>query len=185
MASSSIDAKIKLWDTRMCKSILNLNSHSSLVKSLQFSPNSKFIISGDVKGSVKLYDIVAGKQMQESEGEKAIRKIIFNPTFQKYTLLNDDQIIKSYDFSTGEIVKLESYTDVDPNIRDQIILPGGEQICSLLSDNSYKIYNIDVDNNLGPKMMDLCYRINGMNTYGHSLDMKSQSGDKFKFNCLN
>lgn len=156
MASSSIDAKIKLWDTRLCKSILNLNSHTSLVKSLQFSPNSKFIISGDVQGSIKLYDIVAGRYMQESNEQSPIKKIIFNPTFQKQTLLNEDCIIKSYDFSTSETIKLESYTDVDPNIRDYTILQDGDQICSLLSDNSFKIYNIDVDNNLGPKMMDLC-----------------------------
>lgn len=54
MASSSIDSKLKIWDTRLNKCILNLKNHNSLIKSLQFSPNSKFLISGDIEGHVKL-----------------------------------------------------------------------------------------------------------------------------------
>jgi len=57
LASSGSDTKVKLWDCRQKEAVATFKQHQSNVTAISFSPNSKFLLSGDSKGYVKLWDI--------------------------------------------------------------------------------------------------------------------------------
>ena len=57
-------------------------NHSEIVNSVALSPDSSLIASCSNDGSVKIWDIVAGKLMKSLEGSKTlgVKDLAFNPT---------------------------------------------------------------------------------------------------------
>jgi WD40 repeat protein len=54
---------IKIWDIATGQDILQLVGHTAVVKTLQFSPNSRLLFSGGSDGAVRIWDLQAGKEL--------------------------------------------------------------------------------------------------------------------------
>lgn len=49
-------------------------------------------------GNIKLYDLNANKYMYEQKEGTNIKSLLFNPTYYKFSVASDDDVIKTYDF---------------------------------------------------------------------------------------
>jgi WD40 repeat protein len=61
LASGSVDANVKLWDTATGRELLTLSGHTQIINALAFSPDGKFIVSGSEDGSTKLWAAQSGE----------------------------------------------------------------------------------------------------------------------------
>ncbi len=132
---------IKLWDTKTGKEIKTF-SESSLVTSVAFSPDSKFIISGGYHMKIKLWDIQSGNLVRTFQGHKdIIRSVAFSPD-GKYIISGcggEDNTIKLWETTTGKEVK--TFVGHSGPINSLDFSPDGKRIISGSSDGSVKIWN--------------------------------------------
>jgi WD40 repeat protein len=61
---ASVDGRIHIWDYRGGKRLRSFFSPSRLT-SVSFTNDSRYVVSGDVNGNIKIWDAVAGKIHRE------------------------------------------------------------------------------------------------------------------------
>jgi WD40 repeat protein len=61
LASGSVDASVKLWDTATGQEVLTLAGHTQPINALAFSPDGNYIVSGSEDGSTKLWAAQTGE----------------------------------------------------------------------------------------------------------------------------
>jgi WD40 repeat protein len=54
MASGSEDNNVKIWSVGLKKELTILRGHNGVVRSVSFSPDSKYLASGSNDGKIKL-----------------------------------------------------------------------------------------------------------------------------------
>jgi katanin p80 WD40 repeat-containing subunit B1 len=63
LVTGSEDTKIKVWDTRTAKCILNYREHTGRINTVQLSPDAKWVASGSEDGTVKIWELNSGKTL--------------------------------------------------------------------------------------------------------------------------
>lgn len=54
---------MKLWDVSTGAELRTLKGHSREVRSVAFSPNGKYLVSGSEDNSVKIWEVTSGKEL--------------------------------------------------------------------------------------------------------------------------
>ena len=79
--------------------------HSNAVNNVLFSPDGSLAASGDEDGTVKVWDLTAGKLLYESlEHKRAITAIAFHPTEFLLATASMDKTIKFFDIDSFHLV---------------------------------------------------------------------------------
>jgi WD40 repeat protein len=68
LASASEDKTVRLWDAATGASPLTLEGHSSWIRAVVFSPDSKLVASASDDGMVRLWDAATRVSQQTLEG---------------------------------------------------------------------------------------------------------------------
>src|SRR5438128_290370 len=68
LASGSMDATIKLWDTTASKELITLLGHTEGASCVAFSPDGKTLASGGEDRTIKLWDEKRGKKKATLKG---------------------------------------------------------------------------------------------------------------------
>ena len=63
MASGGTDRKVILWNVATGKILKTLTGHKSIVTSVEFSPDEKYLISSTIDGITKIWDIETGREV--------------------------------------------------------------------------------------------------------------------------
>ena len=68
LGSGSEDTNVRVWDVRIKHSIFINKGHTSGVTCVRFSPDGQWVVSSSKDGTIDIWDLVAGKNIQSFHG---------------------------------------------------------------------------------------------------------------------
>ncbi|ADR18762.1 caspase family protein [Calditerrivibrio nitroreducens] len=78
--------------------------HSYGINFISFSPDGKYIVSASDDKSIRLWDVVTGRELMVFHDTKSVKLAIFSPDNLKILSGNDEGNIKLWDIGTGEMI---------------------------------------------------------------------------------
>ncbi|KAJ9527226.1 hypothetical protein QJQ45_025493, partial [Haematococcus lacustris] len=122
-----------LWDLRRKDSVMTCKGHRSGVLHVRFSPDGRMAASGSEDGEVKIFDITAGKIIQEfSHHTHQITGLDFHPQEYLMATCSADKTVKIWDLDRWQL--LESTPPETTAIRATAFHPDGNLLFSALAD---------------------------------------------------
>jgi WD40 repeat protein len=70
IATGGNDNLVKLWSAAQGEAVRTLNGHANRVYSVQFHPDGKHLISGDLMGSVRIWELAFGKEVGQFDAKE-------------------------------------------------------------------------------------------------------------------
>ncbi|VVC45263.1 Katanin p80 subunit, C-terminal,WD40-repeat-containing domain,Katanin p80 subunit B1,WD40/YVTN repeat- [Cinara cedri] len=146
--TGSKDTNVKLWDYRYSHCIGMYKGHEASISSLKYSPDGLWIASGDVEGSIKIWDLRVGRMIHAFNKlhNGVVTSIQFHPlvfllassgTDNKIYVLDLEQfcIISQIDTEKSTIRCLQF------NDRGDVLFGGGTNYFGVFSVEPTKIYD--------------------------------------------
>ncbi|CZR63606.1 related to vegetatible incompatibility protein HET-E-1 [Phialocephala subalpina] len=137
--SSSVQI-VRLWDATTGAALQTLEGHSSTVRSVAFSPDGKYIVSGSDDETVRLWDATTSAALQTLEGHSSyVQSVAFSPDGKQVVSGSGDRTIRLWDATTGAALQtLEGHSS---SVRSVAISPDGKQIVSLSDDETIWLWD--------------------------------------------
>jgi WD40 repeat protein len=112
-----------------------------VVLSVAFSPDDKFLVTGDGDGLVCLWDASSGREILTYKGHiNAVYSVTFSPNGQIIASCGHDRKIKLWDIYSGRcLTTLQGHTDA---VRCVSFSPNGNMLASCSSDHTIKLWDI-------------------------------------------
>jgi WD40 repeat protein len=103
VATASDDAKVILWNVEDEAPLHVLEGHKGAVRSVAFSPNGQYLVSGGADCSVRLWNVKTGKSVFVLKGHtEAVRSVCFHPNGNLLASGSADGTIKLWDMHLGK-----------------------------------------------------------------------------------
>jgi len=118
-----------------------LETHSSSVRSVSFSPDGKTLASGNDDKTIKLWDITTGKEIRTLQGHSSwVWSVSFSPDGKTLASGSGDKTIKLWDITTGrEILTLKGHSS---SVLSVSFSPDGKTLASGSGDKTIKLWDI-------------------------------------------
>ncbi len=121
---------IQVWNTATGKMLLQYNGHHDFIQSISWSPDSKYIVSTSVDGSIQLWSVRTGQKVLDiEEHARNVITAAFSPDGQRIAYTDNDAV-KIIDAQTGKLL----LTHNGPNDRFGLTVlswsPDGSSIAS-------------------------------------------------------
>src|SRR4051794_18687041 len=146
LASGSRDASVRLWEVKTgepreleTRELIGapLLGHKGSVTSVAFSPNGKWLASGSLDRSVRLWDVETGQPIGTPLlGHKSsVTSVAFSPNGKWLASASDDNSVRLWDVETGQPIgtPLMGHTSF---VRSVAFSPNGRRLASASADNS-------------------------------------------------
>ncbi|WP_238178367.1 WD40 repeat domain-containing serine/threonine-protein kinase [Calothrix sp. 336/3] len=105
LASGHDDATIQLWNFQTKELINTLRGHSQAVKSLEFSPDGKYLASASDDKTIKLWDIHTNQEIYTFLGHShCVKSVAFSPDSKILASGSWDKTIKLWNLETGKLI---------------------------------------------------------------------------------
>ncbi|ETO25084.1 WD repeat-containing protein [Reticulomyxa filosa] len=123
------------------ESLMILRGHDNTVNSVQFSADSCKIVSASYDCTVRIWDVVSGKQLQIFIGHTdRVFSARFSPDGNTIVSCSGDKTIRLWNINTGnEVMKLRNDSN---KILDVEFSPDGRYIVSDLKDNTIQLWDL-------------------------------------------
>ena len=136
-------AMVGLWDSyRTCPPPLNsFTGHQGGVRSAAFSPDGKIALSGGVDGTVKLWEVASGRELQSFVGHLgAVLSVAFSPE-GKFALSGDsDGTVKVWEVANGR--ERRSFVGHRGGVLSVTFSPDGKSALLGDSDGTVKLWEV-------------------------------------------
>ncbi|KAH8662952.1 WD40-repeat-containing domain protein [Tricladium varicosporioides] len=120
-----------------------LEGHTNEVSSVAFSPDGKQVVSGSYDGTVRLWDVVTGKQVLPAlEGHTSlVTSVAFSPDGKQVVSGSYDNTVRLWDAATGKQVlpALEGHTS---EVSSVAFSPDGKQVVSGSWDKTVRLWDV-------------------------------------------
>ncbi|MBW4595641.1 MAG: hypothetical protein KME46_22720 [Brasilonema angustatum HA4187-MV1] len=126
---------VNLHSTNFCHANLAKSVFAetfSAMLSVAFSPDGKFLATGDMNGEIRLYQVADWKQLFTYKGHADwVTSIAFSPDSRILASGSDDQTIKLWNVTTGECLKIlrgheKGIWSIAFNSNGQALVSGGD-----------------------------------------------------------
>ena len=139
-ATGAADFCAKIWDTETGDEVSSL-SHSHIVRSVDFSSDNGFLLTGSNEKLVKIYDLNApdGGPVIVGKGHtQAVRHALFAHNDNWIISTSDDRTVRFWERNTGEeINRIEL-----PSIPTSIEISAGGEILSVSCGRTVSFWNV-------------------------------------------
>ncbi|RYP10911.1 hypothetical protein DL764_000347 [Monosporascus ibericus] len=120
--------------------LLTLIGHGGWVNSVAFSPDSKFIVSGSIDSTVKVWDAATGADFSTLVGHGGrVNSVTFSPDSKFVASGSDDNTVKVWDAATGAyLLTLEGHGSY---VTSLAFSPDSKLVASGSGDNTVKVWD--------------------------------------------
>ena len=142
LASGGWDKTIKIWDVASGRLVKTLKGHTSLVESVAFSPDRRYlaIASGGWDNTIKIWDVVTGKLVKTIGGHKdKVISVAFSPDGRLVAIGSKDKTIKVWNLLTGELRSLKGHKK---SVFSVAFSPDGRLLASGSTDGTIKFWDV-------------------------------------------
>ncbi len=118
--------------------------HTLAVKSVDFSNNGNFIISGSEDKTIKLWEVLSGREIRTFNGHQSdVNDVLFTPNDKQIISASRDGHIYFWDVLTGNIIK--SYEQPKENILRLALSPNGNYLAVGSTGDNINVYDTRLD----------------------------------------
>uniref|UniRef100_A0A7S0H142 Katanin p80 WD40 repeat-containing subunit B1 homolog n=1 Tax=Amorphochlora amoebiformis TaxID=1561963 RepID=A0A7S0H142_9EUKA len=96
LTTGSMDTNIKVWDDHKNKSMMTLKGHNAPICALQHSPDGAWVVSGDEKGSLIIWDLQSRGIVQDFKLGARVTSIAFHPV-EMIMAVSEERRIRFFD----------------------------------------------------------------------------------------
>jgi RNA polymerase sigma factor (sigma-70 family) len=108
-AAASRDRAVRLWDVGEGKELRTLGGHESGGPYLAFSPDGRFLVTGESGGTIRLFDPATGKELRQIDGPRkpgpesgyALGAIAFSPDSRTLAAGYSDRSVRLWEVTSG------------------------------------------------------------------------------------
>ncbi|KAG9069695.1 p21-activated protein kinase-interacting protein 1-like protein [Linnemannia hyalina] len=104
MLSGSDDGKICVWRTKDWECLKIMKGHQASVHSIAIHPSGKIALSVSVDHSVRLWNLLLGKQASMTRLQGEGLRVVWNPSGTGYSIMFDQEI-GIYDMATAKCIR--------------------------------------------------------------------------------
>ncbi|KAF8940980.1 p21-activated protein kinase-interacting protein 1-like protein [Haplosporangium gracile] len=104
MLSGSDDGKICVWRTKDWECLKIMKGHQASVHSIAIHPSGKIALSVSVDHSVRLWNLLLGKQASMTRLKGEGLKVVWNPSGTGYSIMFDQEV-GMYDMATAKCIR--------------------------------------------------------------------------------
>lgn len=123
LVAGSVASTVSVWNTVNGKRVHRLVGHTGLVSSVSFSPDSKCVLSASSDGSVRLFSVGSGREVQKWTVGAWVARAVLKPDCARILTAAYDGTARVWDVRTGiELFRIES----DPYPGSSSARPEGE-----------------------------------------------------------
>ncbi len=126
--------------------------HSRAIKSVDFSHDGAFIVSGSEDKTIKLWELSSGREIRTYNGHQSeVNDVLFTPDDNRLISASKDGQIYFWDVTTGDIIK--SYKQPDESILRLALSPNGYYLAVGSTGGYINVYDTRLDS--------IIYSVNG------------------------
>jgi centriolar protein POC1 len=155
LLTGSDDKSIKVWNVKtrkfkgrdklVSKFKTSILGHTNWIRSAQFSPDARIIVSGSDDKSVKIWDVANKKNLMSfTDHTEIVRDVKFHPDGTCVASCSDDSKIKLWDLRSKRL--LQHYDAHDAAINKISFHPNGKYLVSASDDSTAKIWDVRMGN---------------------------------------
>jgi hypothetical protein len=131
---------IESWDWKSgtkIKSFLGSSPNGPPINSLAFSPNGKILVSGDKGGSIKLWNVDTGEQLNIGNHSAIVTTVAFSPDGKLIASGDDRGTIKIWDIGTMKNAILREHSGAVTSVS---FSPDGKTLASASKDRTVRFW---------------------------------------------
>jgi WD40 repeat protein len=173
--SGGVDKTVKVWDVIKGEEVATLKGHSSLVCSVAFSPDGRFVVAGGSDPNIKVWEWAARCEPMTLRGHDKgiIGCVAFSPDGKRIVSSGqEDQMVKVWDATTG--TELMTLKHADSAI-SAVFSPDGRRIISGSHDRTVRVWDAETGAELltlraGFSVLDVSFSPDGKTIAGSLFD---------------
>ncbi len=120
-----------------------LTGHEDLVRSVAFSPDGSYVISGSADNTIKIWDVSTGKEISTFSGHsRRVNSVAFSPDGQYVVSVSNDRTIKLWDVSTGKEIHTLTATSSYVSVTSAAFSPDGRYMASGSMCRTVRIWDV-------------------------------------------
>lgn len=142
IASSSLEAQIKLWDAQTRELVRTFSSPTQVpLISVAFSADGRYLVGGDFDGGLWLWETATGERLRGYVGHKGpVNALAIDPQTEILASGSVDKTLKLWSLDTGQLrATLRDHTEA---VSDLAISADGTTLASSSSDKTIRLWDL-------------------------------------------
>jgi WD40 repeat protein len=139
LVSASKDQTVKVWDINAGTELRTCYGHNKEVTSISFSPDGNQAISGDLDGTIILWDINTCQIVHNFYNESEVKSVAWSPNNAYILSGHDNNAVKLWDINTKQ--ELRTFTGHTDQVTDVSFSPNST-VLSASKDKTIKLWNL-------------------------------------------